>query len=39
MIVYSLALILVMIFRPGGLLGTWEFSLAKLFKKNKEVKE
>ncbi|KAA0963874.1 branched-chain amino acid ABC transporter permease [Streptococcus cristatus] len=39
MIVYSLALILVMIFRPGGLLGTWEFSLAKIFKKNKEVKE
>ncbi len=39
MIVYSLALILVMIFRPGGLLGTWELSLSKLFKKNKEVKE
>ncbi|MGT2846890.1 branched-chain amino acid ABC transporter permease [Streptococcus massiliensis] len=38
MIVYSLALILVMIFRPGGLLGTWEFSLLKLFKKDKEVK-
>ena len=30
MIIYSLALILVMIFRPGGLLGTWEFSLKKL---------
>ncbi|MDO4666467.1 MAG: branched-chain amino acid ABC transporter permease [Streptococcus sp.] len=39
MIVYSLALILVMIFRPGGLLGTWELSLSKLFKKNKEVKD
>ena len=39
MIVYSLALILVMIFRPGGLLGTWELSLSKLFKKKKEVKE
>ena len=39
MIIYSLALILVMIFRPGGLLGTWELSLSKLFKKNKEVKE
>ena len=39
MIVYSLALILVMIFRPGGLLGTWELSLSKFFKKNKEVKE
>lgn len=33
MIIYSLALILVMIFRPGGLLGTWEFSLKKLFSK------
>ena len=37
MIIYSLALILVMIFRPGGLLGTWEFSLSKLLKKKKEV--
>ncbi len=33
MIIYSLALILVMIFRPGGLLGTWEFSLIKLLSK------
>lgn len=37
MIIYSLALILLMIFRPGGLLGTKEFSMAALFKK-KEVK-
>ncbi|KXT74043.1 Branched-chain amino acid transport system permease protein LivM [Streptococcus sp. DD10] len=37
MIIYSLALILVMIFRPGGLLGTWELSLKKLFDK-KETK-
>ncbi|MCH4168149.1 MAG: branched-chain amino acid ABC transporter permease [Streptococcaceae bacterium] len=37
MIIYSLALIIVMIFRPGGLLGTWEFSLGKLLKK-KEAK-
>ena len=38
MIIYSLALILVMIFRPGGLLGTWEFSLSRLWnKKKKEV--
>ena len=37
MIIYSLALILVMIFRPGGLLGTWELSLARFFKKDKEV--
>lgn len=37
MIIYSLALILVMVFRPGGLLGTWELTFTKLFnKKNKE---
>ena len=37
MIIYSLILILVMIFRPGGLLGTWEFKLSRFFnKKNKE---
>ena len=39
MIIYSLALILVMIFRPGGLLGTWELQLSRFFKKDKEVKE
>ncbi|MGT2887743.1 branched-chain amino acid ABC transporter permease [Streptococcus didelphis] len=39
MIIYSLALILVMIFRPGGLLGTREFSLSKLLSaKNQEGK-
>lgn len=40
MIIYSLILILVMIFRPGGLLGTWEFKLSRFFnkKKNKEAK-
>lgn len=36
MIIYSLALILVMIFRPGGLLGAWELSLSRFFKKDKE---
>ena len=38
MIIYSLILILVMIFRPGGLLGTWEFKLSSFFdkKENKE---
>lgn len=37
MIIYALALVLVMIFRPGGLLGTWELSLSRFFKKsNKE---
>lgn len=38
MIIYSLALILVMVFRPGGLLGTKEFSLMAFFNKNKEGK-
>lgn len=36
MIIYALALVLVMIFRPGGLLGTWELSLSHLFKKGKK---
>lgn len=36
MIIYALALVLVMIFRPGGLLGTWELSLSRLFKKSKK---
>ncbi|MBJ8325224.1 branched-chain amino acid ABC transporter permease [Streptococcus sp. CSL7591-lung] len=34
MIIYSLALILVMVFRPGGLLGTKELMLSKWFTKN-----
>ncbi|MCU9534284.1 branched-chain amino acid ABC transporter permease [Streptococcus sp. CSL10205-OR2] len=34
MIIYSLALILVMVFRPGGLLGTKELILSKWFKKD-----
>ncbi|HEW4618874.1 TPA: branched-chain amino acid ABC transporter permease [Streptococcus pneumoniae] len=36
MIIYALALVLVMIFRPGGLLGTWELSLSRFFKKYKK---
>ena len=36
MIIYSLALILLMIFRPGGLLGTKEFSLATFFQKKED---
>lgn len=36
MIIYALALVLVMIFRPGGLLGTWEPSLSRFFKKSKK---
>ena len=30
MLVYSVALVLVMIFRPQGIFGSWEFSLTKL---------
>ena len=30
MIIYALALIVIMIFKPGGLLGTWELSFKKL---------
>lgn len=30
MIVYALALIIIMIFKPGGLLGTWEFSVKRI---------
>lgn len=33
MIIYALALILIMIFRPSGLLGTKELTLSHLFRK------
>lgn len=33
MIIYALALIIIMIFKPSGLLGTWEFSVKRLFDK------
>ncbi|KHD45749.1 branched-chain amino acid ABC transporter permease [Streptococcus hongkongensis] len=36
MIIYSLALILVMVFKPSGLLGTKELSLSKFFTKKTE---
>lgn len=36
MIIYGAALVLMMIFRPQGILGTWEFSLEKLLRKWKE---
>lgn len=36
MIIYALALILIMIFRPGGLLGTWELRFSSLFPQEKE---
>ena len=38
MIIYALALILVMLFRPSGLLGTKELYLSKFFNKSKEGK-
>lgn len=33
MLAYSVILVLVMIFRPGGIFGTWEFSLTGLLEK------
>lgn len=33
MIVYALALIIIMIFKPSGLLGNWEFSVKKIWQK------
>lgn len=33
MVIYALALILIMIFRPGGLLGTWEFKFGSIVSK------
>ena len=30
MVIYSLVLILMMIFRPGGLLGSYDFSMSRL---------
>ncbi|BDR57884.1 branched-chain amino acid ABC transporter permease [Xylocopilactobacillus apicola] len=40
MVLYSLMLIAFMLFRPSGFLGTWEFSISRLFSaKNKSQKE
>ena len=36
MIIYGLALVGIMIFRPGGLLGTKEFTFSAVFKRRKE---
>ncbi|MGX7131367.1 branched-chain amino acid ABC transporter permease [Enterococcus songbeiensis] len=35
MIIYALALVIIMIFKPGGLLGTWEFSVRRIMNKFK----
>ena len=39
MIIYGAALVLMMIFKPSGILGTWEVSLTRLFDKMKKRKE
>jgi len=39
MLLYSIVLILVMIFKPSGLLGTYEFSVIELFSKLKSKKK
>ncbi|GAY73314.1 branched-chain amino acid transport system permease protein LivM [Lentilactobacillus kosonis] len=40
MVIYAIALILIMVFKPSGLMGTWELSLTKAFRrKPKEVSE
>ncbi|WP_057875230.1 branched-chain amino acid ABC transporter permease [Liquorilactobacillus aquaticus] len=31
MVIYAAALVLLMVFKPSGLLGTWEFSIRRLF--------
>ena len=33
MVVYSLVLVLMMIFRPGGLLGSYDFSMSRIVEK------
>lgn len=35
MVIYAAALILIMIFKPSGLLGTWELSIKKIFSRSK----
>lgn len=35
MLAYSVVLVIVMIFRPGGIFGSWEFSLVRVLKKAK----
>ena len=33
MVIYSLVLVLMMIFRPGGLLGSYDFSMSRIVEK------
>ncbi|MDH5105066.1 branched-chain amino acid ABC transporter permease [Lentilactobacillus diolivorans] len=35
MVIYAVALVLIMIFKPSGLLGTWEFSIKRIFNRFK----
>ncbi len=39
MLAYSVILLLVMIFKPGGIFGTWEFSLTRLLKRLLKIKD
>ena len=39
MIIYGLALVMIMVFRPSGLLGTREFKFSSLFKRFTKKKE
>ncbi|WEV51283.1 branched-chain amino acid ABC transporter permease [Lactobacillus sp. ESL0731] len=39
MVIYAIALILIMIFKPSGLLGNWEFSFKNLFARFTKKKE
>ncbi|GEP25010.1 branched-chain amino acid ABC transporter permease [Lentilactobacillus diolivorans] len=35
MVIYAVALVLIMIFKPSGILGTWEFSIKRIFNRFK----
>ncbi len=39
MLAYSVVLILVMIFKPGGIFGAWDFSLVRIFKSRRQKKQ
>lgn len=39
MVIYAIALILIMLFKPSGLLGNWEFSLKKIIPTNKKERD
>ncbi|RHW49407.1 branched-chain amino acid ABC transporter permease [Lactobacillus bombicola] len=39
MVIYAIALILIMLFKPSGLLGNWEFSFKKIIPTNKKERD